>query len=66
MSELKDKFTARCTWAQPNNGIIKALFEPSSGGSAENEYVLVNLHKDRGCPEVGKIYWLDFQPAFPH
>lgn len=63
--ELKFKGTAVCSWVRPNNGIVEALFHPTSSASGF-EYVLVNLFADHGSPEQGKTYWLEIQPAFPH
>lgn len=65
MPALKDKFPARCTWVRHNDGIVKAMFEPTTNNK-EIEYLLVNLHTSRGWPEEGKVYWIEIQPAFPH
>lgn len=63
--QLKFKGTALCSWVRANNGIIEALFHPTSSASGY-EYVLVNLRSSHGTPEMNKTYWLDIQPAFPH
>ena len=63
--ELKFKGTARCIWAEPNNGIMKAIFEPEPN-HPDIEYITLNLHKSHGIPERDKLYWFEIQPAFPH
>ena len=65
MSELKFKGTARCVWVELNNGVVKAVYEPEPA-FAGIELLMFNLHKDRGVPERGKLYWIEIQPAFPH
>lgn len=56
---------ARCTWVEPNNGIIKAIYEPEPNHPLV-EVIQINLHRDHGMPQRGKLYLFDIQPAFPH
>ena len=62
--ELKYKGTMRCVWVEPNDGIVKAIYEPEH--HAGMEFVMVNMRRERGVPEQGKLYWIEIQPAFPH
>lgn len=63
---MKTHFKARCTWIEQNNGIVKAIYEPEL--NAAGEYVMLNLRPalHGAAPELGKVYWIEIQPAFPH
>ena len=63
--ELQFKGTVRCIWVKPNNGIIKAHYEPDPGIPGL-EYFLFNLRSERGLPTLWRPYWIEIQPAFPH
>ncbi len=64
MAELKFKGNARCVWVEQNNGIIKAIYEPEP--HAGMEFIMVNMRTSRGAPDLGKVYLIEIQPAFPH
>lgn len=61
---FKDK--CRCQWVHVTNGIIKALFAPIDDATKHPEFLLVNMTKDRGVPEIGKEYLVEISPSFPH
>lgn len=63
--EFEFKGTARCVWAEPNNGVIKAILEPETS-AAGIEYVIVNFRKEKGMPEVGKTYYVEIRSSLPH
>lgn len=63
---LKFHELCRCNWVRENNGVIQASFTPGRESTNSTDPILTNTPRENGVPEVGEIYLITLQPAFPH
>lgn len=56
---------AKLVMLKPNNGIIKSKFDVESNVPSLGEYVIANLHRERGDLIEGRFYEVSFIPLFP-
>lgn len=57
----------RCDWVRENNGAIQVKWAPGRIDAGTGDHpLLTDITREHGVPEVGQVYQVSFQPAFPH